>query len=127
MLIALTKDAKYHIRVQTRNPNHGSAIELSSLPNVTFHKGHIESEQDIRDAMQGMDGVYFLANGFAIGEKSEIFWSMRAFEIAIQTGIKFFVYSGLDYALKKGKYDEKFRCGHYDAKGRILGNILLLN
>jgi hypothetical protein len=72
--------------------------------------------------MQGMDAVYFLANGFAIGEKREIFWSMRAFEIAIQSGIKFFVFSNLDYALKKGGYDNKYRCGHYDGKGRVAGN-----
>ena len=33
-----------------------------------------------------MDGVFFLANGFAMGEKAEIFWSMRAYEIAIEVG-----------------------------------------
>ena len=73
--------------------------------------------------MEGVDGVFFLANGFAIGEKSELFWSIRAFEIAIQSNVKFFVYSSLDYVSKKGNYDEKYRCGHYDAKGRVSGNV----
>ncbi len=118
---ALTKDSKYHVRVQTRNPDHPTAKELAQLPNVTFHVGHIESEQLLREAMQGMDAVFFLANGFSIGEKAELFWSMRAFEIAIEVGVKFFQSSNLDYALKKGGYDPKFRCAHYDGKGRIGG------
>jgi uncharacterized protein YbjT (DUF2867 family) len=120
----LTKDGKYHVRVQTRNPQHSYAHEIASLPNVTFVKGHIESEQDLREAMKGMDGVFFNANSFAIGEQSEIFWSMRAFEIAIQSGIKFFVFSGLDYNLKNVNWEEKFRCAHLDAKGRVSGSNL---
>jgi hypothetical protein len=121
---ALAKDGKYHVRVQTRNPQHRAAQELAQLPNVSFHVGHIESDDLLREAMQGMDGVFFLANGFAIGEKAEIFWSMRAFEIARETGIKYFQFSALDYATKKGGYDPKFRCAHYDAKGRVAGEFL---
>jgi hypothetical protein len=118
---ALAKDGKYQVRVQTRNPEHRAAQELAKLPNVSFHVGHIESEELLREAMQGMDGVFFLANGFAIGEKAEIFWSMRAFEIARELGIKFFQFSSIDYYLKKGGYDPKFRCVHADTKGRIAG------
>jgi len=64
--------------------------------------------------------VFFNANSFAIGEKAEIFWSMRAFEIAHECGVKIFQYSGLDYALKRGGYDPKFRCAHLDGKGRVV-------
>ncbi len=116
---ALAKDGRYHVRVQTRNPQHRAAQELAQLPNVSFHVGHIESDDLMREAMQGMDGVFFLANGFAIGDKAEIFWSMRAFEIARETGVKFFQFSSIDYYLKKGGYDPKFRCAHADAKGRV--------
>ena len=118
---ALAQDGRYHVRVQTRDPSHRKSQELAQLPNVTFHVGHIESEQLLREAMQGMDGVFFLANGFAIGEKAELFWSMRAFEVARELGIKHFLFSSLDYALKKGGYDPKFRCAHYDGKGRVAG------
>lgn len=116
---ALTRDGRFHVRVQTRNPEHPRAKELAELPNVTFQVGHIESEDHLRESMRGVDGVFFLANGFAIGEKAEIFWSMRAFEIAIESGVKLFQFSNLDYGLKKGGYDEKFRCAHYDGKGRV--------
>ncbi len=121
---ALTRDGKYHVRVQTRNPDHRIAKELAQLPNVTFHVGHIESDQLLREAMQGMDAVFFNANSFAIGEKAEIFWSMRAFELAIEAGVKFFQFSNLEYALKRGGYDPKFRCAHLDSKGRVGGTAL---
>jgi hypothetical protein len=39
---------------------------------------------------------------------------MRSYEIAIEEGIKFFVYGNLDYVLKKSGYDSRFRTGHYD-------------
>jgi len=81
----------------------------------------MESEEHLREAMANVDGVFFLANGFSIGEKAEIFWSMRAYEIAVESGVKLFVFSNLDYALKKGGFDKKFRCAHYDGKGRVAG------
>jgi hypothetical protein len=48
-----------------------------------------------------------------------MYWAIRSYEIALEEGIKFFVYGNLDYTLKKAGYDSKFRCGHYDGKGRI--------
>jgi uncharacterized protein YbjT (DUF2867 family) len=107
--------------VQTRNPNHPSALELAHLPNVTFHVGHVESEPLLQEAMRGMDGVFFLANSFAIGEKAELHWSIRAFELAREEGVKFFQFSGLDYLPNKPGYDPKYRCAHYDAKGKVSG------
>jgi len=50
------------------------------------------------------------------GEKTEIYWAIRSYEIAIEEGIKFFVYGNLDYGLKKSGYDSRFRTGHYDGK-----------
>ncbi len=46
---------------------------------------------------------------------------MRAYEIAIESGVKLFVFSNLDYALKKGGFNTKFRCAHEDGKGRVAG------
>ena len=122
--LALTRDGRYQVRVQTRNPDHASALELAQLPNVTFHVGHIESEDLLREAMQGMDAVYLLANSFAIGEKAELHWSIRAFELARQLGIKLFQFSSLDYVPNKAGFDPKFRCAHDDAKGRVSGTLL---
>ena len=46
---------------------------------------------------------------------------IRTFEIAVQSGIEHYVWGSLDYSLKKGRFDEKFRCGHYDGKGKVAG------
>lgn len=48
---------------------------------------------------------------------------MRAYEIALDAGIKFYVWGNLDYTLKKANWDPKFRCGHYDGKGRVGGEL----
>ncbi len=62
-------------------------------------------------------------DGFNCGEKAEIFWGIRAYEIALAAGLKFYVWGNLDYALKKANWDAKFRCGHYDGKGRVGGKF----
>lgn len=105
----------------TRNPSHARGSELASLPNVSFHAGDPHNEADLHEAFKGVDYAFVNINGFAIGEKAEIFWGMRTFEIARSMGCKWFVWGNLDYALKKGGYDEKYRCGHYDGKGRVAG------
>ena len=60
-------------------------------------------------------------DGFNSGEKTEIYWGMRCYEIAIESGVGFFVWANLDYVYKKSGYDAKFRTGHYDGKGRWAG------
>src|SRR6266542_2849651 len=46
------------------------------------------------------DGAYVNIDGFNTGEKTEMYWAIRCYEIAIEEGIQFFVYGNLDYALK---------------------------
>ena len=46
---------------------------------------------------------------------------MRIYEIAVQSGIEHYVWGALDYATKKGGFNEKFRCGHFDGKGKVTG------
>jgi hypothetical protein len=52
---------------------------------------------------------------------------MRIFEIAVQSGVEHYVWGSLDYSLKRGKYNEMFRCGHYDGKGKVAGMLMRLN
>jgi hypothetical protein len=53
-----------------------------------------------------------------------MFWGIRAYEIALAAGLKFYVWGNLDYASKKANWDSKFRCGHIDGKGRVGGMLL---
>jgi len=71
-----------------------------------------------------VDRVYCNLDGFVIGEVNETFWGIRLFEIAIESGIKHYVWGSLDYLQKKSGYNRKYRCGHYDAKGRVAEFIL---
>ncbi|QDK39327.1 NmrA/HSCARG family protein [Bdellovibrio sp. NC01] len=121
---ALAHDKKYEVVIFTRNPSSEHAQELLSLPGVSAFQGNTLNEKDIYAAFRQVDGVYCNLDGFAIGEINETYWGIRTFEIAIETGIKHYVWGSLDYLVKKGGYNSKYRCGHYDAKGRVADFIL---
>jgi hypothetical protein len=115
----LVKDKKYKCKVLTRDTKSARAQQLLALGNVELVVGTFASEQDLRAGYKGCDGAFVNIDGFNCGEKTEMYWATRAYELAIEEGIKFFVYGNLDYAYKKGKYDPKFHAGHYDGKGRV--------
>ena len=72
----------------------------------------------MRRAFDGVTAAFVNTNGFAIGEKAELYWGIRIFEIAKEEKtMRHYVWSNLDYALKLGGYDEKYKTGHYDGKG----------
>lgn len=58
-------------------------------------------------------------NGFAIGEKAEIYWGIRMFEIAAETGVKHFVWANLDSSYKISGWKPQFRTGHFDSKNKV--------
>ena len=116
---ALVADKKYSVRALSRDPNSRRAKALLALGNVEIIEGTFADEATLRKGFQGCDGAFINIDGFNTGEKTEMYWAIRSYEIAIEEGIKFFVYGNLDYALKKSGYDSRFRAGHYDGKGRI--------
>ncbi|GAB1214354.1 hypothetical protein ATERTT37_003516 [Aspergillus terreus] len=123
----LVRDEKYQVRILTRNSTSPRARQLESLGNIEFVEGSFASESDLRRGYRGCDGAFINIDGFNCGEKTEIYWAIRAYELAIEEGIKFFVYGNLDYGYKKSGYDPKYRCGHYDGKGRIAEWVLFQN
>ncbi|KAE8442506.1 hypothetical protein EG329_003287 [Mollisiaceae sp. DMI_Dod_QoI] len=124
---ALVADKKYSCKVLTRDPSSKRAQELLALGNVELMEGSFADEAVLRAGYSGCDGAFVNIDGFNTGEKAEIYWAIRTYEIAIESGIKFFVYGNLDYTLKKSGYDSKFRAGHYDGKGRVGEWILFQN
>ncbi|KAJ5620596.1 NmrA-like family protein [Penicillium lagena] len=115
----LVRDGRYQVRVMTRDPTSRRAKELAAFPGVELFKGTFASEEDLTKGFTGCDGAFVNIDGFNCGEKAEMFWGIRAYEIAISIGLKFYVWGNLDYGLKKGNWDPQFRCGHYDGKGRV--------
>lgn len=108
---ALVKDKKYSCRVLSRDPNSQRAKQLLALGNVEIVEGSFASEETLREGYRGCDGAFVNIDGFNTGEKSELFWAIRSYELAIEEGIKFFVYGNLDFAYKKGGYNPKYRAG----------------
>jgi hypothetical protein len=124
---ALVADKKYSVRALSRDANSRRAKALLALGNVEIVEGTFADEATLREGFHGCDGAYINIDGFNTGEKTEMYWAIRSYEIAIEEGAKFFVYGNLDYALKKAGYDSRFRAGHYDGKGRIGEWILFQN
>ena len=124
---ALVADKKYSVRVLSRDLTSPRATELLALGNVSMLEGSFADEAILREGFRDCDGAFINIDGFNTGEKTEIYWAIRSYEIAIEEGIKFFVYGNLDYGLKKSGYDSRFRTGHYDGKGRVGEWILFQN
>jgi uncharacterized protein YbjT (DUF2867 family) len=124
---ALVSDKRYSCLVLTRDTTSLRAQSLSSLGNVSFIQGTFASESTLLSGLTQCDGAFINIDGFTTGEKTESYWAFRIYELALSAGIKFFVYGNLDYTLKKGSYDPRFRVGHYDGKGRMGEWILSQN
>ncbi|KAM0251645.1 hypothetical protein ACHAQJ_008105 [Trichoderma viride] len=124
---ALVSDKKYQVRVLTRDTSSARANELLALGNVELLQGTFENELTLRNGFRGCDGAFVNIDGFNTGEKTEMYWAIRTYEIAIEEGIKFFVYGSIPYVLKLGGYDSKFLAGHMNGKGRIGQWILFQN
>jgi hypothetical protein len=119
----LAHDRKYAVRVITRNATSAEAKELESIPGVTIFEGDAYNEPSLRKAFEGVDYVFANTNGFAIGEKAEIYWGIRLYELAREFGVKHFLYAGLEYASKLGNFNPKYRTGHLDGKGKVVDYI----
>ncbi|KAK4565517.1 hypothetical protein LTR86_004134 [Recurvomyces mirabilis] len=120
----LVKDNAYSVRILTRNPSSKRAQDLATLPNVELQEGRLDNDEELRRGFQGCLGAFVNLDGFVIGQKNEIFWGIRSYQLAQEAGIKFFVWGNLDYVLREADYDPQHRCGHYDAKGAV-GELIL--
>ena len=111
VITSLVSDRKYSVRVLTRDSTSPRAKALLALGNVELVEGTFADETDVRNGYRGCDGAFVNIDGFNCGEKNETYWAIRVYELAIEEGIKFFVYGNLDYSLKKSGYDRRFRTG----------------
>ncbi|KAL4786812.1 NmrA family protein [Aspergillus varians] len=121
---ALSESSRYNVRVLTRNTASEQAKKLAELPNVTLVQGSQDSQKDLHAAFTGVYGAWVNLDGFTIGEKNELFYGVRAYEIARHHGVKHYVFAKIDYGLRKAGWDEQYHCGHNDAKGRV-GDLIL--
>lgn len=116
--IALSENG-LSVRVLTRDKDSDNAKQLSALPNLELHIGSSIEEDDLRSAFNGVDYAFVNTNSFAIGIKNEIYWGIRIFEIAVQSGVKHFIWSTLDNIAPKVNFSDRYRAGHYIGKGFV--------
>ncbi|KAF4472920.1 hypothetical protein FALBO_190 [Fusarium albosuccineum] len=98
---ALAKSHRYLVRLLTRDVESSRSQRLSSLPNVTLIQGRQDDQEDLHKAFRGVYGAWVNTDGFTLGQKSETFYGIRAYEIARHEGVQHYVWAGTDYALKK--------------------------
>jgi hypothetical protein len=110
--------------VLTRNTDSERAKNIAKLPNVTLIQGSQDNQKDLHKAFHGVWGAWVNTDGFTIGEKNELFYGIRAYEIARHEGVQHYVYASTDYAVKDANWNEKYHWGHNDAKGRV-GEFIL--
>ncbi|KAG7404028.1 NmrA-like family domain-containing protein 1 [Fusarium oxysporum f. sp. rapae] len=120
---ALSDDSAYEIRVLTRSATSPAAAELAALPDVTIMEGNPYEETTLQHAFDAVDLAWVNTNGFAIGEKNEIYWGIRMYEIARSRGVAHFQWASLPYVSKLGDFDPKYRTGHMDGKGKVADYI----
>jgi uncharacterized protein YbjT (DUF2867 family) len=116
---ALSAAGSYKIHLLTGSVTSPHAAELSVLPNVTLIEGDCYNEDALKSAFEGVDKCFVNTNEFAIGEKNEIYWGIRMYEIPRWAGVKPFIYSSLPYVSRNGDFDPKRRVPFVDAKGEV--------
>ncbi|KZT56961.1 NAD(P)-binding protein [Calocera cornea HHB12733] len=116
---ALSESCKYEIVALTRKKSSEQAQALAALPRVSLFEGTYLSEDDVWELFKGAYGAFVNTDGFVIGEKAEIFWGMRIFEIAVAQGVQHYIWGNVIYLTKQGGYNPKYRSGHTDGKGRV--------
>ncbi|TVY53563.1 NmrA-like family domain-containing protein 1 [Lachnellula cervina] len=113
----------YSIRMLTRSTRSAHASDLAHLANITLIAGDCYDDATLASAFRGVDLCFVNTNGFAIGEKNEIYWGIRMYEIARWAGVKHFVYSGLPYVSMNGGFDPSRRVPFVDGKGKVAPHV----
>lgn len=121
---ALAQSGRYRLRVLTRNPESSRAKELAALPHVTLLQGTQDNQQDLHKVFKGVYGAWVNTDGFTLGEKDELFYGFRAYEIARSEKVQHYVWANIEYAMDAANFDEKYHCGHMESKGRV-GKFML--
>ncbi|KAL6806369.1 hypothetical protein GGI42DRAFT_341633 [Trichoderma sp. SZMC 28013] len=117
---ALARTKQYHVSVLTRNKNSTQAAALaSSFPDVEFVEGSYTTEEGLRNAFANQDVVYFSIDSFNVGEPFEYFWTFRAYEIAVQSKLKWFIFAGAGDRFSNFGMDEKYRNSHNIVSSRL--------
>lgn len=77
------------------------------------------TEDGLRAALNNQDVAYLNFDSFGISEPDEYFWTFRAYEIAIQSNVKWIIYTGAPNRLAQHDFKEEYRNSHNVVKSRL--------
>jgi len=121
-LLAPTKDGEpspYVVRALTRNPS-SERSKILIEKGVECVQGSFEDFKSVASALQGCYGAWVNTDGFTVGEQREIFAGIKIFEVAKSTpSLRHYVWSNLDYTLKKAGYNLDYKVEHHNGKGAV--------
>src|SRR6202030_3912452 len=80
---ALVSDKKYSVRFLSRDPASRRATDLLGLDNASVLEGSFADEAVLREGFRDGDGAFVNIDGFNTGQKTEAYWALRSYEIAI--------------------------------------------
>lgn len=86
---SLVADGKYSVRFLTRDATGARARALLELGNTSALEGTFTDETILREGFRRCDGAFINIDGFNTGEKTEMYWAIRAYEIAMEEGSDF--------------------------------------
>jgi hypothetical protein len=87
---------------------------------VELIEGSYTTEGGLRAAFDNQDVCYFNIDSFNVGEPQEYFWTFRAYEIAIQSKLKWFILSGTSTdRLADHGFAEEYRNSHNVVAARL--------
>ncbi|KAF2418503.1 NAD(P)-binding protein [Tothia fuscella] len=109
----------FNVRVLTRNQESDNSKKLATLQNVSLIAGAPDDDSALKKAFKDVDYAFVNLNSWALGIKNEIFWGIRIFEIAVQSGVEHYIWSSLDNYFLETRYDDALRVGHYYGKGHV--------
>ncbi|KAL7934615.1 hypothetical protein V8C35DRAFT_327006 [Trichoderma chlorosporum] len=117
---ALARAKRYRVSILTRDKDSAKVAALtSSIPDIRFIEGSYTTEEGLRAAFANQDVVYFCMDSFSVGEPFEYFWTFRAYEIAVQSKLKWFIYAGSEDRFSRLDMDESYRNSHNVVAGRL--------
>ncbi|KAH8645709.1 hypothetical protein BX600DRAFT_534087 [Xylariales sp. PMI_506] len=121
---ALAKGNSFQVSVLTRDTTSpASRALLAEFPSIKLLQGSYTTEEGLRTALANQDVVYLNIDSFSIGEPFEYFWTFRAYEIAVQSKVRRFLYSGtspIDKFVAHGLAEE-YRNSHNVVSARLTG------
>ena len=111
----LMKNANYHVKAVTRNPDSEKAQQLAKLTNVSVHKADLNDSFSLDEVLQDCYGVFFVTNTLFSEQNTEIKQGINLVESAITNKVAHVIYSGLENVQSEiGK-----SCLHFDSKAIV--------